>query len=1049
MKSLHTRREMNGRALSRIVFGFLLALTARSLPAAAPARATVQSSNVDRSAGAWRVTSWTTDDALPQGSVYAIHQTRDGYLWFATLGGLVRYDGLEFTTFERATTPGLRSNRFTTLLEDGDGSLWAGTEDGFLTRYRDGTFLTQSVDGSFAPIYAISLESSATPWVVTASGTFVIQHPQTAGGSKRGGPWIVARRGGPVRSLRFRYTIGPAAVDERGVLLLSARQPERRIVFAGLLDRGSKAIVTSDGRSLFLVDDARGIFRLNTGTLQPVEQPRLLAVIREAAPMKATDALGALAQTRDGAYWLAVASRGLARIEGDTVEWITEADGLRSRDVSRIYEDREGTLWIATYSGGVSSIRRRAARTYGEAEGLKPPIAYPILATSALAGSGDPAAADVDVPPPSDAGPPGLLVGTLNGGVYRFVAGHFEQWRLNTGWIMSLAAGGGAVWAGTHQGGAIRFRGDTTAVFTTGNGLPSNIVPAIFRAADGRLFFGTADGLSVMTSNEGFVTYRFTSALRRNFIQTIAEERGGGLLLGTRGGLVRFRDGHLSLVADESSGLSSESIRAIHIDPDGTIWLGTYDGGLDRLRDGAIRIVTTRQGLYDNGVFAIVEDRGFFWMSSNRGIHRASREELNAVADGRLQVLSPLVLTRGDGLLSSECNGGMQPAAARTSDGLLWFPTQGGIVSVDPRLVPANLPLSSILITGVTIDGKRVASGLQEAVVKPDDKRVEVRFAAPTTFEARRVRYRYRLQGLDTSWNEILGERAVSYTSIPPGRYRFLVSASNGAGRWTEPASFPLRVLPPFWRTGWFVTAAILTLAFLLGSAYRLRVATIERKQREQVEFSRRLLTEQEAERKRLAGELHDGLGQNLLIIRNRALLGLDRQSHAAANEQLEEISTTASSSIDEVRRIAHNLRPVELDHLGLTQSLAVMLRRMTASSNILFSGELEPVDGLLSRDAEVHVFRVVQEWLSNVERHSGASAAVVTLGPHGGMLLLRIRDDGTGFTQAKADRNGRMGIGLRSIAERVQMLEGTYDIQSREGEGTAMTIEFPVRKEA
>jgi signal transduction histidine kinase/ligand-binding sensor domain-containing protein len=951
---------------------------------------------------AWRVTTWTTDDVLPQGGIYAIRQTRDGYLWFTTLGGLVRYDGVEFTVFTRATTPGLRSSRFTTLFEAGDGTLWAGTEDGFVSLYRRGAFTTYSVDGSLSPVLGIGASGSSTPWAFTMNGLF------TFDGAK------FVRSGPPTPSREFLYRTGSAAVDDSGVKLLRPGRPPHLLPFEGLPARGT---VTADDRSLWIVDaDGQGVFRFRDGILTRIEDPSLLEVARSNRGR-----FGALTQSRDGAFWIAHPSRGIARVAGSRIEWITPADGLCSTAISRIYEDREGTIWATSLGRGLSAIRRRAARTYGSAEGLSPAIAYPILPYGGA-----------------------LLVGSWGGGVYRFDGQRFEHLIPSDGFVVALADGGdGSLWVSTHRSGVTRIKGNEVRHFDKANGLPP-IVRVIHRARNGQLWFGTNNGLATTSGEDRFVAYR-TGRPELDFIQTIAEQRDGTLLLGTRGGVVRFREGRFSVVADERSGLSSGAVRAIHIDDDGTIWIGTYDGGLNRLRNGKVVALTTRQGLFDNGVFAIVEDSGFFWMSSNRGVHRASRQELSAVADGEMKTVSSLALTRADGLLSPECNGGMQPAAARTPDGLLWFPTQQGIVSVDPRLVPASLPPPPIHLTSVSVDGEqRPLSG--QVRIGPDSKRIEFRFAAPTTVESQLIRYRYKLEGFDRGWNEIVGERLASYTHIPPGRYRFAVSASNAEGRWNErPATMELRVLPPFWRTWWFIGAAAAAAALLLWMAYRMRVRTLEREQAAQAEFSRRLLVQQEEERKRVASELHDSLGQSLLIIKNRALLGIDRNTADSAREQLSEISSTASSAIDEVRRIAHHLRPVELDHLGLAGSLEVLMRRLSSSSPILFSGDLDPVDTLLSEEAEVNVFRIVQEWLSNVARHSQASAAVVSLRREDQRLRLRIQDDGAGFSRAQITLGGRLGIGLRSIAERVQMLGGTYDIRSTPGEGTSLTIDMPL----
>ena len=977
-----------------IRFGPLVHIAAM-LIALAPATASARTG--------WHVTSWTTENALPQGVVYSIHQTRDGYLWLTTLGGLVRYDGVEFTVFSKATTRGLRSSRFTTLFESTDGSLWVGTEDGFVTTYRNDAFETISVDGTLAPVFAIGLDRSNRISVWTSNGLFALH-------GKR-----FTRAGPKVETSEALYRTGFAAVTPGGVTLLESGHA-RTLPFVNRFARTTHG-VTSDERSLWIIDGDR-VSRVEDGRVTPVERAVLRDLLRSPH-----GPITAFTQTRDGAFWLADSTRGIARVDDSVVEWITPADGLCSLAIARIYEDREGAIWATSLGGGISELRRRAARTYGAAEGLNPENVFPVLARHG-----------------------GLVTGSWGGGVYHFDGQRFERSLPASGAVMSLADGGdGSLWVSVASGELLRIHGNDVRRFDGKDGLPST-VRAIHRSPDGRLWFGTNAGLATLSNDGRFASFLAPSP-ETNFIQTIAEDRDGSLLLGTRGGVLRFRDGRLALIADERTGLSSNAVRAIQVDPDGTMWIGTYDGGINRLRHGRVATITTRQGLFDNGVFTIVEDGGYFWMSSNRGIHRASRRELNAVADGTMSTVSTVALGREDGLLSPECNGGIQPASARTADGLLWFPTQQGIVSVDPRLVRADRPPPPIHVTSVAVDGDEV-SPVANVRVSPDSRRIEFRFAAPTTGDSRLIRYRYRLEGFDTRWNEIVGARVASYSRVPAGQYRFLVSASSGDGGWSAtPAAVALRVFPPFWQTWWFRVAAAAFVIVTLGTFYRMRVQALQRNQAAQAEFSRQLLIQQEEERRRVASELHDSLGQNLLIIKNRALLGIDGPSADVAREQLAEISDTASAAIDEVRRIAHNLRPAELDHLGLTRSVEALLRRMSSSSPILFSGDLEPVDELLTKDAQVSVFRIVQEWLSNVARHSQANAALVSLRRDDRWLRLRIRDDGTGFSRTDSAQNERPGIGLRSIAERVQMLGGTYDISSTPGEGTSMTVDLPLQE--
>jgi signal transduction histidine kinase/ligand-binding sensor domain-containing protein len=952
------------------------------------------------------VSTWTTGNALPQGVVYAMTQTRDGSIWFTTLGGLVRYDGVEFTVFERATLPGIRSNRFVTLIETSDGTLWAGTEDGFVTRYQSGEFTSFSVDGSLTPVLGLSAEG-ANLWVSTSRGLF-----------RYDGARFLRTRDAAVTG-RFLYLTGTAAIGDAGVYLQHPGRPPDVIPFPRALDPDARFTVRATAQSTWIVHEDRGIFELRDGKLQRFDHPLLMDLVKKATTgAVGREAIGAITRASDGAFWISESSRGVARVDERSVQWITPADGLAGVDVSRIFEDRDGTIWVATRGTGISALRLQPATTYGAAVGLSPPNVYPILSRNGQ-----------------------LLVGSWGGGVYRFDGARFTPALPSSGFILSLADGGDdSYWVSAHDRGVARVRGADVRSFTIDDGLPSLIVPAIYRARDGRMWFGTSNGLATLTAEETIESWQMPE-IAENSIQTIAEDRDGSLLLGTRGGLLRFRDGRATRLA-----LAGESVRAIHIDDDGTLWIGTYDRGLHRIRNGRAASITSKNGLWNNGVFAIVAESEFFWMSSNRGLHRAARRELEAVADGQPLKLSQLALTEHDGLLSAECNGGVQPSFARTADGRIWFPSQRGIVALDPRLVSVPTTPLSVQIHAVSVDGERVPL-TDEIRIGPESRRLELRFVAPSTVTSVITRYRYRLEGFETEWNEIVGDRVAAYTSLPPGRYRFLVTASNAAGQWSQnSAALGLRVLPPFWRTWWFITAMIAAALLILVVVHRSRMRVLERERAAQAEFSHRLLTQQEEERKRVASELHDSLGQSLLIIKNRALLGMDGTTADTAAEQLEEISETASSAIDEVRRIAHNLRPVELDHLGLTRSLEVLLSRMSSSSPILFSGDLEPIDTLLPKMSEVNMFRIVQEWLSNVARHSKASAAVVSLRREGPRMRLRIQDDGAGFSAAQAAEERRAGIGLRSIAERVEMLGGTYDIRSTPGEGTALTVEVPLR---
>src|SRR5262249_26951296 len=253
-------------------------------------------------------------------------------------------------------------------------------------------------------------------------------------------------------------------------------------------------------------------------------------------------------------------------------------------------------------------------------------------------------------------------------------------------------------------------------------------------------------------------------------------------------------------------------------------------------------------------------------------------------------------------------------------------------------------------------------------------------------------------------------------------------------------------VLPPFYRTWWFAGLIIVTAAALVTLAYQYRVRQLTRARVAQEEFSRRLIYSQEAERKRIAGELHDSLNQSLVIIKNRAVLSLNSPEDSEhAFEQLEEIAGAATRAIDEVREIAQNLRPFQLDRLGLTKSIDSMLRKAVSTGGPRITADLEAIDGLLSKDSEVSLYRVVQESVNNMLKHARATEATVSLRCKSQELVLTIKDNGIGFPPSQLNLSGP-GFGLAGMNERVRILGGTIVIGSVEGRGTTITVRIPVQ---
>jgi signal transduction histidine kinase len=289
------------------------------------------------------------------------------------------------------------------------------------------------------------------------------------------------------------------------------------------------------------------------------------------------------------------------------------------------------------------------------------------------------------------------------------------------------------------------------------------------------------------------------------------------------------------------------------------------------------------------------------------------------------------------------------------------------------------------------------------------------------------------------------------FPNLSPGDYNFHVLAANSAGVWNSVgASVRISVIPPFWRTVWFVTLSLMIVMSAALLWHRRRVARLEQARAAQAAFSRQLMQSQEDERKRIAAELHDSLGQSLAIIKNRALLSLNApDDHERALEQLREISEASAEAIDEVKEIAHNLRPYQLDRLGLTKTLVGMIRKVAETHDVRFTVEVDRIDGLFTPEGEINLFRIVQESVNNIVEHAEASEASVMIKRDERSVTVTIRDNGKGFDAAtKADGSVPRGFGLVGMAERARVVGGDYEIHSVPGRGTTVSLTIQ-RKES
>jgi len=964
-----------------------------------------------QAAAQFQFDSWTTENGLPQNSVNDILQTRDGYLWLATFGGLVRFDGVRFVVFD-TSTDGIRSVRARRLHEDAQGTLWAATDDGMLIRYRDGRFRTYGRDDGlpFAVAQDVDDDAQGQLWIAWGASVTKLESDRfTSYGPEHFSPKVLTHAGVVRAGETPTFPRLWWGQDEAGVhVLVSGRV--RTHVYDTVLPRATEVtgVDVDAHRTMWIHTRASGLVRIGGDGNRSV-------IAREALPPDGT--IRVLVEDHGGFLWVVARDYSLHRIK----------DGARSQipmQVGVALEDREGSLWFGTVSG-LFRLRRTTVTVQGEQEGLSSKFVYSIL--QARGGA--------------------IWIGTWGGGLNRSEGGRVTPFRYADGLPSDLITAiyedrSGRLWAGTTAGLSY-FDGRRFVAHHDEHGWLREAVWAIHEDRERRFWFATDKGL-VRLENGAYTRYTVHDGLSDDRVRALLEDRSGALWIGAYSGLTRMHAGRLTTYSGQD-GLVGNNIRAMHEDADGVVWIGTYDGGLYRIERDRLTRYTRKEGLHDNGVFQILEDDdGNLWMGSNRGISRVSRAELNAFAAGRARSITPVVLGTKDGLSTLECNGGRQPAGLKTADGRLWFPTMGGVAVVDPRAVRLNTRPPPVIVEEFRRGGQPIefAAGV---TIQPSTTSFEINYTAPSFVEPKQVRFKYRLIGLDEDWVDAGDRRRAGYHRIPPGRYRFVVTAANNDGVWNpQGTGLDIDVIPPVWRRWWFIAAVLILGASAMVVAHERRMSAVRRERALQTMFSQQLIDSQEEERRRISMEMHDSFGQDLTIIKVRARSSRgSAPDNPALGRELDEIIAVADKAYAGIKEIAYDLRPYQLDIIGLSKTIDGMVKRVARTSGIAFTADIENIDAAIDPRMRIHLYRIVQEAVSNVVKHADARRASVTIARSRGSIEVRIEDDGRGFWPPPEDHAGAdaPGFGLVGMRERARIIGAELSIRSAPGQGSAIVL--------
>ena len=962
-------------------------------------------------------TAWTARDGFSVGAIFAIAQTPDGYLWLGTEFGLFRFDGIRAVPFQPPGGQHLPNAPYS-LLVTRDGTLWIGTfaglvswNGGKITAYPEvgEVFVTSLLEDRDGTVWAGILgKASDTP----AGRLCAIRNGRTQCYGDDGA------FGGFVWSL-YEDNAGTLwAGAESGLWRWRPGPPKRyptlgvRIDDLNRTDNGNLLIAIRErGLKQFLSD------KLETYPIRSASNANRLLPDRDVDSNK-------LLRDRDGGLWIGTHDRGIIHLHHGQTDIFTTADNLSGNIICSLFEDHEGNIWVGT-TRGIDRFRELPVNTTSVKHGLSD--------TNSLVAGADGS----------------IWIATHNGLI------HWKDGQVVTltkadglpdDTVQSLFSDHrGHVWVFTPRGLAYLADGRFQAV----SGVPSTEVYSMAGDDADNLWLSGNRGLTHVLKSQLVEHFPWSALGRHQQAKVVVCDRGGvWLSFWTDGGVIYFKDGQVRAEYGVADGLGRGHVSGLRIDNEGVVWAGT-EGGLSRIKDRRIATLTMKNGLPCDTIHWSIEDRdGALWLYTFCGLVRITRSELAEwIRDPNHQVQTT-IWDAGDGVRLSAAALYFGPSVARARDGKLWFHTGDGVQLIDPQHVAFNRIPPPVYIQQIIGDDKvqwQNSSGAPvfDLRLPPRIRDLTIDYTALSLTAPEKVRFKYKLEGQDPEWRDVINDREVQYSNLRPGPYRFRVIAANNSGVWNERGdTLEFSVAPAYYQTNWFRALCVAAVLLLLWVAYQLRVWQLHH------EFEMNLEA-RVGERTRIARDLHDTLLQSFHGILLYFQTGINLLPEGEARKAFEKAMHQAKHAIVEGREAIQGLRSSAVETNDLAMAMRTLGEELAAGSNsAAFQVHVEGTPRDLHPILRDEVYRIAGEGIRNAFRHANAKQIEVEIHYDERRVRVRVRDDGKGIDPKLLSDNGREGhFGLRGMRERAKLIGGKLTVWSELDAGTEVELSIPASR--
>lgn len=992
------------------------------------------------------VRSLNIKDGLSQNFIFTLLQDSKGYIWIGTQDGLNRFDGYNFKIFKNdvRNINSLTGNVVKSLYEY-KNVLWIGTGNG-VSRYNleTGMFennkLPVEMVNSLRNIHVTSLLClNDTLWIGTRSGIYQLnlitnkfyKADELYGALQLTGRYISQL----FKDSRSNIWIG---TNDDGCYVFNHKNDELRkleineygntSIFSFAETDDGKILIGTSTKGIFIYgDDRQGLIHLNPAELN--YHPYVYQVIK-----------------LNGSEFILTTSEGVYKYFSNQKKF-TKIWEKNDRGIPRtILADRSGLLWIGTEGRGIfqQAVYPKKFNTYNTT--TKPALTFSSVRCFLIDNKNR------------------FWIGghtSVNTADYKEgVISNIEKInaldRLNVYSILQDPVKEDLFWIGTEGSGLLLYnvkKGSVSKPFdkyfeekilTT-----FHEVYSVIKSRNGKIYFGTDKSLVVYDPNDKSIkeflhNNNDAATIVDRKYKSLFEDIDGNIWIGSdRDGfsILHTRTGRItSFHADEKiNSLSSNRINSFCQDKKGTMWIGT-ENGLNKFNrhSNTFKTYNNKNGFADDYIYGILaDDKNNLWLSTNKGLIKFNSDTEEAVNFGV-----------DCGLQSDEFN---TCAYYKSPAGEFFFGGIEGYTSFRPDDIITNDFRPDVVISGFKKNNEEFSAGknisyLQEVELTQADVFFSFEFFSTDYLRPQRTQYKYMLHGFNEDWiHADASARTASFTNIDPGSYILRITSTNSDGRWSDKeAVLKIIIHPAYYNTWWFRIISVVIVILVVFLIFRSRINLLKMEKEIQRDLTNQLINSHEEERRKISSELHDDLGQNLLVVKNKLLLCRRDNNY---EEQVDSVIEILNTSIRDVSNISHLLHPSELESLGLSQAIESMVYRVESATNLKIENNLDSLDEYFSNEEKINIFRIIQEALNNVIKHAEASAVKLESIIEQKDLILKIKDNGKGFDNSNKNiKPERPHLGIKGMTERAWMLNAEMKIISEINKGTTITIQLKNR---